>query len=123
VARREYFYSPQCAQEGCPERAHYVFERRRDQQDQMEHLRRIGGWRCVRHSEPDVVLSATAPVREHVLVSYEESYGKFWRPEGATKGGSGFVYGPGFKAFAKDIPAGTRLVVTAQLELPPEEAP
>lgn len=64
------------------------------------------------------MLSADNPRRETVLISHEETYGLFWRAEGQEKGGNGFVFGNGFKAFAKDFPAGTRLTVTARVELP-----
>jgi hypothetical protein len=42
----------------------------------------------------------------------------FWFPEGGPRTGSGFQHGPGFRAFANDFPVGTRLIVTARLELP-----
>jgi hypothetical protein len=81
-------------------------------------------WRCARHSRADEVLSADDPGRETVLASYETDFGyggkvhRFFTPEGNTTGGSGFIYGPGFRAFADDFPAGTRLIVTARVELP-----
>ena len=34
----------------------------------------------------------------------------------------GFTYGPGFKAYASDFPPGTKLIVTARIELPSEES-
>lgn len=34
----------------------------------------------------------------------------------------GFTYGPGFKAYASDFPPGTKLIVTARIELPAEES-
>ncbi|AYD83936.1 hypothetical protein SEA_GETALONG_76 [Gordonia phage Getalong] len=40
-----------------------------------------------------------------------EPYGKFWARHG-------FVTGPGFKAWADDFPAGTTLIVTAEVVLP-----
>ncbi|GAA0720209.1 hypothetical protein GCM10010199_25560 [Dactylosporangium roseum] len=43
--------------------------------------------------------------------------GMYWLPEGGTSG-SGFTFGPGFKAHADDFPEGTRLVITAQVLLP-----
>jgi hypothetical protein len=121
MARREYTYSPQCAHEGCTERAHYYFTTRREQQETVREVNQRG-WRCARHQQPDEVLSAENPVRETVLVSYQESYGRFFRQEGAETGGNGFAYGAGFKVFAKDFPPGTRLVVTARVELPEAEA-
>jgi hypothetical protein len=120
MPRREYFLRLACAHEGCAERSYYVFDRREDQRRQERHLRKVGGWRCVRHTNPDAVLSDDNKAREQVLVSYATDHGKFWRLEGTEKSGGGFEYGPGFKAFAKDFPVGTRLVVTAHVELPSE---
>lgn len=128
MARRLYYHRPQCVHDGCTERALYEFETRRDQAETMESLRRRGGWRCVRHTTHDEVLAEDAPVRETVLVSYEKDYGgltgvkRFWAREGESKGGGGFRYGPGFKAFAEDFPTGTRLIVTARVELPDSHA-
>lgn len=121
MARREYYYSPPCEHEGCRERASYVCATRREQQEAMQSVKRRGGWRCVRHTAPDEVLSAENPYRETVLVSYEESYGRFFRREGQEKGGSGFQHGPGFKIYADDFPAGTRLIVTARVVTPVSE--
>lgn len=44
--------------------------------------------------------------------------GHYWGPAGARTGHSGLVAGPGFRADASDFPPGTRLTVTARLELP-----
>lgn len=118
MARREYTHSPECVYEGCTERANYYFSRRDEQQREIKRLRDRGGWRCVRHTRPDEVLSAQVPAREVVLESYEETYGRFWRREGG-EGGSGFQYGPGFKAYAEDFPVGTRLIVSARVEVAP----
>lgn len=50
--------------------------------------------------------------------------GRFWGPPGDV-GTQGIAVGPGFQALADDFPPGTRLVVTARVELPeqPEAAP
>lgn len=122
MTRRGYSYSPQCVHEGCAERAHYHFDTRREEHETITSLRSRGGWRCVRHTRPDEVLSAEAPAREAVLVSRQESYGRFFAPEGQDKGGNGFLHGPGFKAYAEDFPPGTRIVVTARVELPRAES-
>lgn len=105
-----------CAHPDCREHAYYEV---RTKAEDLE-LRRKP-WLCVRHSRPDAVLSNESPAKRQVLVSYEEPYGRFWRPEGSEKGGSGFAHGPGFKAFADDFPAGTRLVVESRLEFPAGE--
>lgn len=38
-------------------------------------------------------------------------------------GSKGLVYGDGYKALADDFPPGTRLIVTARIELPQQPAP
>lgn len=129
MARREYYHTPQCVHEGCTKRAYYVFSTRADQRAEMESLHRRGGWRCTRHTKPDEVLMPSNSLREQVLVSVERfsepwragrrvSIGYFWAPEGSENGGSGFVFGPGFKAYTEDFPPGTRLIVSARVELP-----
>lgn len=56
------------------------------------------------------------PLRERVLEVYETTYGKFWRTAGSDEAGSGFTHGPGFKAYASDFAAGTRLVISVRIE-------
>lgn len=117
---RQYLSRFECGHPGCKEFATYESSRRADQADQY---RRYGNkqWRCVRHSQPDEVLALDnqrlvrdVACREHF---YEgNSIGLFWG------GGSGFAHGPGFKAFAKDFPAGTILRVTAEIIAPPAES-
>lgn len=41
-------------------------------------------------------------------------YGKFW-------GSSGFIHGPGFKAYPNDFPEGTIIRITAEVILPQSE--
>lgn len=113
-----------CAETGCPEvswREHETQrERAADWKRRQEHP-----WRCSRHSRPDEVLSETNAVREQVLVASKVPSrfggfldGLFWIPEGDENGGSRSCHGQGFRAFTEDFPEGTRLVVTARVELP-----
>lgn len=113
---RQYLSRFECGHPGCGEFATYESSRRADQADLY---RRYGNkqWRCIRHSQPDQVLSLQNPRLTHTVVSREHHYegksiGLFWG------GGSAFTAGPGFKAFAKDFPAGTVLRVTAEV-IPP----
>lgn len=126
MARRVYYSQPQCAHEGCPMRALYEFTSRREQ---SEHYRRQQEhpWRCTRHRAPEEVLSAENAERTQTLVSYETDFGmgrrahRFWAtPENAEakKSGNGICHGPGFKALAEDFPPGTRIIITARVELP-----
>jgi hypothetical protein len=58
------------------------------------------------------VLAADNDATEKVLVSKRGAGGNMYWDR------SGFVYGPGFKAFADDFPEGTQLVVTARIVMP-----
>ncbi|MGY0065192.1 hypothetical protein ACWY4P_53730 (plasmid) [Streptomyces sp. LZ34] len=122
-------YTRTCAHPGCPERSFVEYTARRD----LEGVSPT--WKCYRHNKPNEVLSVDNPETTGVLTlhpSYIDSYrredppkliGYFWGPEGAEEGHSGIVDGPGFKAIAKDFPPGTRLIVTAHIELPDTEDP
>jgi hypothetical protein len=115
---REYPLRFKCAHEGCPEYVIYRYSTRRDLAESFE-LKDYGGtkgWLCTRHSRPNEVLSGLNPETRFEVVSRQESYGRFF-------GTQGFVHGPGFKLFANDFPAGTKLIVTARIELPETEAP
>lgn len=91
--------------------------------DQRKNDRRYReGYRCTRHRNPDEVLSGEVPTRTRTLIAsrstrYNLPKNLFWFEEG-TETGSGFVYGPGFKAYADDFPEGTRLTITAQIDPP-----
>lgn len=54
--------------------------------------------------------------KEHRLL------GLFWVKESRlvenNPSGNGFVWGPGFKAYAKDFPEGTRVTITAEVLVP-----
>ncbi|MEU1800838.1 hypothetical protein [Streptomyces sp. NPDC019937] len=116
-----------CTHAGCAERGFVEYTSRRD----LEHISR--DWKCLRHSKPNEVLSAGNPETTAVLTlhpSYIDGYrhgdpprllGFFWGPEGAEKGSSGVESGPGFRAIAADFPPGTRLIITARIELPEEQ--
>lgn len=117
MPKREWTTLERCSFSGCSESARYVFDTLRER-DQYERDRG-DSWRCARHTKPHQVLSVDQQHRTGVLVCTERTFGKFWYPEGKTSG-SGACHGPGFIAFAHDFPAGTRLVVTARIELPEE---
>ena len=112
MAKREWPLRFRCAHEGCPEHVTYRYDTLRDLRSSFE-LKHYGekGWRCVRHSTPNEVLSAENLEQRFEVVNRQEDYGRFF-------GRQGFVSGPGFKVFAKDFPPGTKLIVTARIELP-----
>lgn len=128
---------------GCGERSNFEFDTLKER---SEYEKKFLPWACTRHIKPVEVLSADSQARQMVLVAskvrsgyYERNLadyraavargsdwarepkefldGLFWIPEGGTTG-SGFTHGPGYKAFADDFPEGTRLIVTAWIELP-----
>ncbi|MEU6206378.1 hypothetical protein ABZ814_22670 [Micromonospora musae] len=115
-----------CAKPGCREVAHYEYDSQRDRADADRYRQRCP-WRCYRHSNEDEVLSPTNPERTAVVTAVKVDYGHgplpglSWRAEGASSG-SGLISGPGFKAIASDLPEGTRLIVTARIELPEASA-
>jgi len=112
MSRREYTIRLQCTHEGCTERSFTTASTRREETEIRQHYAK-SPYRCTRHTAPDEVLSLDNLERTTVLVSNEKSYGKFWDRQG-------FVYGPGFQAYASDFPEGTRLIISARIELPEE---
>lgn len=117
MPRRDWSLDYVCGHDGCRETVTYRYQTKRDRTDSFE-VRNFsnGRWRCIRHANPSEILSSMNCETRHELVVNELPYGKFF-------GNAGFISGPGFKAFAKDFPVGSKVVVTAQLILPDEEEP
>ena len=112
MSRREYPLRFPCAHEGCKEQSNWSYRTRRDLMESFELKHYSNGrWRCVRHSNPDAVLSPSNLTTRAEVVVEEHPHGRYF-------GHTGFIYGPGFKAFAKDFPAGTKVIVTTELVLP-----
>jgi hypothetical protein len=143
MPRREYNGNWPCAENGCRERARYVYDTRRDFDEAARRYAK-DPYLCVRHSKTGEVLGVgnlvvraeTVASRvpyggyERRLADYEQAVargsefarkpdeflpGLFWTGAGLK---SGFTHGPGFKAFADDFPEGTKLVITAEIVLP-----
>lgn len=134
MTRREYRSTFRCAEPGCRETQFFVHETRSDEKEAYARQHR-SPFRCTRHAHPEQnlrpgnesvthLLTATR-VRSHLPSADAPGgawlKGLFWREEGKDRPGSGFTFGPGFNAHASDFPEGTRLVVTAQIELPDEQ--
>lgn len=114
MAKRDWPLMFTCGHAGCMERVTYRYSTRRDMMESFEQKHHSGGrWRCTRHSHPDQVLSATNRETRHEATLEQRPHGKFF-------GNFGMIFGPGFKAFAEDFPAGAKVVVTATLILPDE---
>lgn len=115
---RERLTNWKCAEPGCREAVHYAYTSQREYGEmwkrQSEHP-----WRCSRHSHPEQVLGLDNTTTEYIVTAQpsEGASGLYWTaPDGKRR--SGFTFGDGYKAFAGDFPQGTRLIVTARIELP-----
>lgn len=113
---RRYTMTLRCAEPGCRETSFCETESRREEAEAYARYAKYP-YRCYRHIRPDEVLSAENSSTEATLTASETKYGIYW---GVTpdKASNGLVSGPGFRAIAKDFPPGTRLIVTARIELP-----
>ena len=118
MAKREYRSTFRCAEPGCREVQFNVHSTREDEKAAW-HRQGEHPFKCSRHADPDRNLRPGNEKTTHVLVAarLRDLPKLFWIPEGGTTG-SGFTFGPGFNAHADDFPEGTRLVVTAQIDLP-----
>lgn len=114
MARRVYTVRAKCQHPGCTEVARYEASTRKEETEIYQRYAR--NWLCVRHTRPDEVLSAVNTLRSVELISEEKSCGRFF-------GSQGFIAGPGFKIYASDFPAGTKLRVTAEVILPTDKTP
>ena len=98
----------QCHYPGCAKTGFFEYITRREQSQGFAQRQK---WLCNRHAYIDTLLTAQNLIRTHVVESKEENGHRYW-------GNSGYVYGPGFNAYADDFPAGTKLTVIAKIELP-----
>lgn len=122
--KRQYTRNMQCSHDGCKEWGHYTFNTQRELAD---HHKRVSKWTCVRHTNPDSVLSldnktiTTKLLCKMKMMDDGNPLGKFWQEEkdfGTNKVSSAFQYGNGYKAYANDFPEGTEIVITATVCLP-----
>ena len=115
MAKRQYYLTVRCTENGCTECCHYHYDTRRDYSEAVE---RHKGYKCLRHKTPERVLSLENLKTEEVLVNSksEITTGLFWSKDGITK--SGFQSGNGYAVWSKDFPEGTILKVTAEIILP-----
>lgn len=102
-----------CTHPGCKETGHWSFDTQREARD---HYRKRQKWKCSRHAYPDEVLAPNAHYKVTRVTCTESNGHKYWHD--GKRLGSGFTYGPGFRAWAYDFPEGTVLTITAHIELP-----
>jgi len=119
-----YTESKPCAEPGCMARGFFEYATRREQAEASPRP-----YRCLKHTTPDEWMTPENASRTVTLVATRLPYvdsrtgessflpGLFWVAEGRWSG-SGFTFGPGFKADAKEFPEGTRLIVSATVVLP-----
>jgi hypothetical protein len=115
-ARRVWTWTRSCGHAGCSERTRYEYDRQRDMLDSQRRTK--GEWLCSRHISPDEVLSPTNLHRVAEITAgksdrYPDLPGLTWREQS-----NGFAHGLGWRAWANDFPAGTRLRVTVEVILP-----
>lgn len=105
-----------CGYKGCSEVGHFESDNRAET-IRLQKKYGNGKYRCFRHSKPDEVLSEDNLHRETTYV-----VGKSAKYPHHNKlyfdGGRGVVTGPGFKAYASDFPAGTKVIVSVDVILP-----
>lgn len=118
MGRRKHYMDDQCKHDGCTKRSLNLFDRSDDYNAERKR-RNKHPWACLRHTQPDETMGTDNRLRVFEAVAqrsvrYPELDELFWGD------GSGFVPGPGFRAWARDFPPGTRLRVTAEILLPDE---
>jgi hypothetical protein len=117
MPKREYPLRFVCSHDGCKESVTYRYSTRRDLSESYELKHYNGGrWKCMHHRNPERVLSESNRQTRFETTSDQRGYGRFF-------GSSGVVIGPGFLADASMLPAGTKLIVTARIELPATAQP
>ena len=120
MSRRKPTSSVKCHHEGCPEYGHFSYDTLKEQR---EGFKKRSEWKCSRHTNPEEVLSTsnltTSVTMKNIKVMHTDIQnntksvlGMFWNSS------RGFVFGDGYKAYAKDFPEGTELTITATIKLP-----
>lgn len=116
MAQREYRSVFTCAETGCREAQYLVHDLRADQAA-ADRRQREKPFKCSRHAKPEQNLRPDNQSTQFVYVVTRKPTGLYWVTEGNVSG-SGYSFGPGFNAHADDFPEGTRLIVSAQIEVP-----
>ena len=106
-----------CKHPGCTESAFWSFDTRKEA---AAHYPKREKWRCLKHTHPEKVLSVTNLERTVELVSMLSpgcsAKDRFWHD--GTRLGSGFNRSDAHYAYASEFPDGTKLIITARIELP-----
>lgn len=115
MAKRTYSSRGLCAEPGCSEWFHYEYDLKRDKVD-ADKRRQQRPWKCVRHTDKNSVLSPTNTKIVTEMVSGKSK--RYPELDSLFFGESGFVFGRGWKAYAKDFPLGTKIIETVEVILP-----
>lgn len=118
MARPYGVFRAKCGHPNCAEFARYEADNRKHYLD-LEKNYGNGRWRCVRHTDPNSVLSSQNSRIVDEMTVFREPHGLYW---GREKAWNGFAHGPGFRAFAEDFPPGTILRVTAEVIFPKDSS-
>lgn len=112
--KREWPLRVPCTEPGCIEAANYRYDTKRDMLESFE-LKHRATYKCLRHSKGSGVLTmANTKVEWTSDASRQESYGRFFSS-------SGVIVGHGYYVAAKDFPAGTRVKITCEVLIPPDQ--
>lgn len=122
MPKGDYRQTIRCVATGCRETITYRHETRRDEAASIKSQQK-SPWKCARHLQPDQVLGPEREIITSVLTVTSRPDARSWESSliWAALGWpfrSDSIHGPGFRAFASDWPAGTRLEITARI-LPP----
>ncbi len=103
---------------GCSESSAYAADTRAEEARIRSEY--VAKWTCLRHSAPDEWMTPTNAKRSVSCTARKlPNCGDalFWIADGATTG-SGFTFGPGFRASTKEFVEGSRLTVTVTIDPP-----
>ena len=119
MSKRERYVRFICGHEGCEERGMYSYSNKGELKRLAEEYGG-GKYLCCRHTNPGEVLSCSNLKNQKILMAdkserFPDLPNMYWDD------GHGFAFGPGFKAYSNDFPAGTKLVITAEIILPNKE--
>lgn len=124
MARRGGTARFRCTEPDCTEVAFYEYTSNADY-GRLSREQKARPWQCSRHRNPEQLITPDQRVRTVVLIAdkskrFPDPTTLFWRRDGDADVGSGFLFGPGFKAHADDFPEGSRITITITADVASE---
>jgi hypothetical protein len=112
VSKRSYLCRLVCTHPGCTDFSLFDCVNRKDYAQQAA---KQTGFKCLKHTGTETMTpdSLTRTVTLEAVPRGDCGGSLFWG------GKNGFAHGNGYRAYAEDFPPGTKLIVTARIELPP----